>query len=99
MINEEALSDTIKMFWHLKEIPAETTPDPNTILCETHYSQTVHKNKCGRYTVALPFITATRKFPHARDIALRRFHLLEQRFIRNPSMQKDYVVFMDGYSL
>jgi hypothetical protein len=96
-VDSDSLEFTLKRFWQLEEVPEKTFANPSDAQCEELFSAAVTRSENGRYTVALPFKTSAREFPNSREIAVRRFFLLENRLIRNPTLQKDYVAFMQDY--
>ncbi|XP_068903022.1 uncharacterized protein [Tenebrio molitor] len=93
----EPLEVSLKRLWELEEVPNESFANPDDIQCERLYAASVTRGENGRYTVALPFKIQKTEFPNSRDIAVRRFLLLENRLIRNPALQQEYVQFMRDY--
>jgi hypothetical protein len=97
IMEPEPLEVSLKRLWELEEVPNESFANPDDIQCERLYAASVTRGENGRYTVALPFKMQKTEFPNSRDIAVRRFLLLENRLIRNPALQQEYVQFMRDY--
>jgi hypothetical protein len=97
IMEPEPLEVSLKRLWELEEVPNESFANPDDIQCERLYAASVTRGENGRYTVALPFKIQKTEFPNSRDIAVRRFLLLENRLIRNPALQQEYVQFMRDY--
>jgi hypothetical protein len=97
IMEPEPLEASLKRLWELEEVPNESFANPDDIQCERLYAASVTRGENGRYTVALPFKSQKTEFPNSRDIAVRRFLLLENRLIRNPALQQEYVQFMRDY--
>lgn len=68
--------------------------------CEKHYQETHTRTESGRYVVRLPFKTNT--FPllgKSKFMAEKRLMAMERRFEKIPHIKKEYIKFMDEYSM
>ncbi|KAJ0169299.1 hypothetical protein K1T71_015183 [Dendrolimus kikuchii] len=93
--------NVLKKFWELEN-------EPNIIRkkltrteekCEEFYDLTTTRNKEGRFVVKLPFTNENPECQHGRskDIAQKRFYLLERKFKKNPKFQEEYARVMQEY--
>jgi hypothetical protein len=93
-----SLDNSLKQFWELEQVPtSKSSLSSDDSICESFYSSTVVRNADGRYVVSLPFKEPENSFPGSREIALRRFQLLENRLGKNASLRESYVEFMRDY--
>lgn len=86
-------NDLLKRFWQIESDSFDTKIlSQEEQLCEQHYDQTTKRNADGRYIVRLPFREEDPqcKYGNSRDIAIKRFHLLENRFKKNPEIKTRY---------
>lgn len=86
-------NELLKRFWQLESDLFETKIlSQEEQLCENFYSQTTTRDTTGRYIVRLPFREDDPqcKYGNSRDIALKRFHLLEKRFKKDPEVKSRY---------
>ncbi|XP_074028529.1 uncharacterized protein [Leptinotarsa decemlineata] len=91
------LDSTLKRFWELEEVPRICKSSPEDSVCEDIFSKTVSRTASGRYIVSLPFRANAPIFSNSLELALRRFHLLELKLNRNPSLKEQYSEFMRDY--
>lgn len=84
----------LRQFWEIESV----VPGSPKILsvdeqqCEDIYSQTTSKDESGRYVVHLPFRTEDPqcRYGKSRDLAVKRFQLLENKFKKQPEVKKRY---------
>ncbi|XP_036347149.1 uncharacterized protein LOC118756495 [Rhagoletis pomonella] len=96
------LDDQLRLFWEQEELHEERQLSSEETACENHFLQTYKRDKCGRYTVHLPFKTlfAQGKLPafSGTDFnAVKRLKQLEMRFKNQPNFAKLYKDFMAEY--
>ncbi|KAJ8979042.1 hypothetical protein NQ317_010293 [Molorchus minor] len=91
------LDNNIRRFWEIEDIPQKQFVSPDDIQCEQIYTETICRNKSGRYVVSLPFRNPVPEFEDTRCLALQRFYSLERRLAGNPSLYRDYSNFMQDY--
>lgn len=94
------IEKTLRRFWEIEEI-SNATPSLTAAekLCEEIYENTTKRDKSGRYIVKLPFRDTEPEFDinDSRIIALRRFHSLENRLLKNITLYEGYKKFMQDY--
>lgn len=87
----------LKRFWELESVPEVKALTPEERLCESIFESSHYRDVTGRYTVALPRKPDASPLGESRDIALARFHKLEQRLQRNPSLKTEYHACLQDY--
>ncbi|XP_065075025.1 uncharacterized protein LOC135698823 [Ochlerotatus camptorhynchus] len=88
----------MERFWKIEEDSSPCTYSVEEQACEQHFCQTVSRTTEGRYVVRLPFKEAVlEQLTDNRRTAVRRFHLLQSRLIRNPDLRQQYKAFIDEY--
>ncbi|XP_048477681.1 uncharacterized protein LOC119694152 [Plutella xylostella] len=93
-------NDMLKKFWEIESDTCDTKIlSLEEQLCEEFYEKTTQRDSTGRYIVRLPFRNDDPQCKHgrSRDIALRRFHLLEQRFKKNQEFKARYSAVIQEY--
>ncbi|XP_060801079.1 uncharacterized protein LOC132901910 [Amyelois transitella] len=84
------LNDVLQKFWELEEIPQMKYLSPEETECENLFTSSVSRDKCGRYSVSLPFCRTPSELGNSRAIALRRFMALERKFKHTPGLRENY---------
>lgn len=87
----------LKRFWELESVPEVKVLTPEERLCESIFESTHSRDVTGRYSVALPRKPEAPPLGESRDIALARFHKLEHRLERNPSLKAEYHACLQEY--
>jgi len=67
---------------------------PNEKLCETFFVDTTFRDKTGRFVVKLPFKENPETLGDSKEIAKKRFMMLEQRLT---DLRQQYIQFMNEY--
>ncbi|XP_026476163.1 uncharacterized protein LOC113381478 [Ctenocephalides felis] len=83
-------------FLQLKDIP-EIIPSSNDDLCENHFTTTTTRSPDGRYVIALPFKNEGRNLYNSFHLALKRYHMLENKFLKYPEFHKKYAAVIEDY--
>ena len=97
-LTQSTLSDAnLTKFWEMEEVPSTKLLSPEEQTCENHFRNNTQRNSEGRYVVRLPFNENKGKLGNSRSMALRRFHMLEKRFDKNPQLKENYCTFMQEY--
>ncbi|XP_018400787.1 PREDICTED: uncharacterized protein LOC108778179 [Cyphomyrmex costatus] len=97
-ISNTQLHDQLTRFWQIEHHGDHVMNNRNDAYCEEHFAANVSQNEQGRYVVKLPIKEESiGNLGNSRDIALRRLHGTERRFIRDPNLRDQYVRFMDEY--
>ena len=58
--DEDQLNQVLQKFWEIESVPKPLSSDLmsiNDLKCEKHYKETFSRDKSGRFTVKLPFIS------------------------------------------
>ncbi|XP_026744319.1 uncharacterized protein LOC113505711 [Trichoplusia ni] len=95
-------NEMLKRFWEIESdarYVKERILTQEEQLCEEFYNRTTQRDSTGRYVVKLPFKDADPpcKYGHTREIALKRFQLLERRFKKDPEIKKKYTDVIQEY--
>lgn len=91
----------LKQFWELEHEPdcIEKQLTKEEERCEELFESTTERNEEGRYIVRLPFKDEHPKCQNGRskDIALRRFNMLEKKLMKNPKLKEEYKKVINEY--
>ncbi|XP_062716692.1 uncharacterized protein LOC134292043 [Aedes albopictus] len=87
----------IRRFWEVEEVPNAATLSPEEQQCEDHFSSTYSRDETGRFVVRLPFKANADQMDSCRNLALKRFFMLENRLQRNLELKTQYLDFMREY--
>ena len=90
------LSEQLRRFWEIEEIPTASSLSPEEEKCENHFLQTHSRNSEGRYVVFLPF-SSTPALQNSRAITLTFLSSLERRLLRSSTLKDAYSAFMAAY--
>ncbi|XP_045541610.1 uncharacterized protein LOC123723103 [Papilio machaon] len=95
-------SELLRKFWELESDHYDvekTYLTEEEQLCERLFTETTRRDESGRYVVRLPFRTPDPKckYGDSKQIAQKRFLILEKRFLRDPEMKKEYVKVINEY--
>lgn len=93
----ESVEEAIRKFWELEEVPQAATMSSEEQRCENHFTSTYSRDRTGRFVVRLPLRENADNVDSCRNLALRRFFMLENRLQRNPSLKVQYVDFVREY--
>ncbi|XP_037294882.1 uncharacterized protein LOC119189428 [Manduca sexta] len=90
---EPQLHEELKKLWQLEELSVLPSK-PLTVedeRCEQIFKDLQERDHAGRYIVSLPFRNDEHEttFPGSRDTALRCFHSIEKRLLKNRSCMKN----------
>ncbi|XP_059062118.1 uncharacterized protein LOC131854951, partial [Achroia grisella] len=88
-------NELLRKFWELESDNSNLNRKhltPEEQRCEELFVATTKRDSFGRYVVKLPFRdqNPTCMYGNSRDIAARRFYLLEKRLLKNPKLKMDY---------
>ncbi|XP_065084849.1 uncharacterized protein LOC135707055 [Ochlerotatus camptorhynchus] len=88
----------MEKFWTIEEDSSSTAYSVEEAACEEHFQRTVARTPEGRYVVRLPFKEdVLNQLTDNRRTAVRRFHLLQGRLVRNHDLHQQYKAFIDEY--
>lgn len=83
--NDVPIDYVVRRFWDLEQFPNARTLSPDGKLAVVLYSSGTARTESDKYIVELPFCPFF-LFDGSRDVALKSFHLLEQRLLRNSAL-------------
>ncbi|XP_062556618.1 uncharacterized protein LOC134221444 [Armigeres subalbatus] len=93
-----SLDECMERFWKIEELGTRSALSLEEKACEEFFQSTVTRTNDGRYIVELP------KQPNfdamigeSEATAIRRFELLERRFVKDSKLKEDYDQFMVEY--
>nr|XP_034824254.1 uncharacterized protein LOC117982080 [Maniola hyperantus] len=96
--SDTELNSLVQRFWDLESLPKARLLTPDESLCEKKFISDHSRDDRGRYILRLPFKEDSEPtFVGSREVALRRFHAIERRLSRDPSLYKQYADFMSDY--
>ncbi|KAK9751507.1 hypothetical protein QE152_g4964 [Popillia japonica] len=87
----------LQKFWEFEECNQKQNHTAEDHTCEDHFIATHKRNQDGRFIVKLPFTDNPCVLGESRDIAVKRFQILERKFIKQPNLKQEYVQFMQEY--
>lgn len=90
---DENLSQLLRRFWEIEEVPKTSVLSPEKIECEHPFKSTIEQGEDGRFIIRLPF-SQQPVLEGSRNIALS---CLERRFSKQPDLAKAYCDFMQMY--
>ncbi|XP_062704131.1 uncharacterized protein LOC134286522 [Aedes albopictus] len=91
------LTECIEKFWSVESVENSSVSSKEEQDCEQLFSSSTVRNPDGSYTVHLPLKESVSELGSNRYLALKRFHILEHRFSKNPELKKAYVDFINEY--
>lgn len=95
----EELNKSIQRFWAFDDLSLCTKKEAEEDLVEQIFQQNHNRDKNGRFSVAIPLNPNVEELGSSREIALKRFLMLERRFEKDPNFKQKYVEFMREYEL
>ncbi|XP_055590213.1 uncharacterized protein LOC129742346 [Uranotaenia lowii] len=95
----ESIENSITRFWELEEVTTAPKTTAEEQQCEEHFIAIHTRDVSGRYTVRSPLEPNADKLDSSRNLALKRFFILENRLQRNPELWSHYVEFIREYQL
>ncbi|KAJ8870760.1 hypothetical protein PR048_027059 [Dryococelus australis] len=89
--------EAVQQLWEIEEVAVPARPTSDDLRCEHVFSATCRRNETSRYSMDVPFKDSQPHFRETRVQALRRFHDLEHKLNRDPSLRTSYASFMMDY--
>lgn len=92
------LEQTLKKFWEIESL--DTTPKltHEELQCEQIFASTYSRTESGRFVVTLPFKLESPQLGNSKRNALSSLASLERRFVRQPTLRKEYADFIHEYA-
>ncbi|KAG7188080.1 hypothetical protein KM043_015930 [Ampulex compressa] len=92
------LSMMLAKFWELDQCLGNTAHTKEEAECEALFKSSYKRDEQGRFVVKLPFKSEKlSQLGESRNVALKRFHNLERKLNRQPSLKKEYSQFIREY--
>ncbi|XP_024877058.1 uncharacterized protein LOC112457950, partial [Temnothorax curvispinosus] len=92
------ISDQLKRFWEVEELPQQTHLLPEEIRCEEHFVSTHSRAPNKQYIVRLPFKSGPPiDIGDFKQSAIALYSRLESRLKANPDLAKEYHDFLAEY--
>lgn len=95
--SNDDLHRLLTQFWEVESVPDTKQSSPDDVACEKIFQNTTERTTSGRYMVSLPFKQEPSALGDSYQIALKRFLLLERKFVRDPNFKSLYTDFMSDY--
>lgn len=92
-----SLEKDIVKFWEMEEVTSPSLLTKEEQSCEDFFKSTVRRDVDGKFVVKLPIRDNLDKLGDSYNSALKRFHLLEKRFDRQPDLRQHYNSFINEY--
>lgn len=93
----KSLDNSLRRFWEIEEICEKRDLTMEEKMCETMYESTTKRLPSGRYCVRLPLKKNDCQFSNMRNVALKRFAMLEKRLDRDPKLRIEYTTCIQEY--
>ncbi|XP_028163939.1 uncharacterized protein LOC114355340 [Ostrinia furnacalis] len=90
--NQADDDELLRQFWEIESIVPKRILSEDEQRCEEIYKATTSRDQSGRYVVNLPFRSRDPKsqYGNSRELAIKRFLLLENKFKRQPQIKERY---------
>lgn len=95
--NLNEIESLVKRFWEIEEVPSRSNKSKEHELVEKIFNEKFTRDKSGRFSVPIPLNPKINRIGESRQIALKRFRILENRFAKEPEFRKQYIRFMREY--
>ncbi|XP_058448849.1 uncharacterized protein LOC131428824 [Malaya genurostris] len=93
----DSVEQMIRHFWEIEEVPKAATTSPEEQRCEDNFALSHSRDNNGRFVVRLPLKENVNQLDSCRNLAMRRFFMLENRLQRNPELKVQYIDFIREY--
>lgn len=90
----DELRKTMQRFWAFEDIALCTKRDADHELVEQIFQRRHYRDETGRFFVAIPLNPNIKEIGSSREIAKKRFFMLEKRFERDSEFKQKYIEFM-----
>lgn len=97
--SENDIQQQLSKFWELEEPPLSCSSihSKDEQACELNFVETVSRDENGRFIVTIPLKESPTLLGDSKHMALSRFHSMEAKLWRNPTLKKMYCDFMSEY--
>lgn len=90
----DELRRAIQKFWAFEDISMCSKKDAEHELVEQIFQRSHYRDETGRFVVTIPLNPNVKELGSSREIAIRRFFMLEKRFERDNEFKQKYIEFM-----
>ncbi|XP_067216952.1 uncharacterized protein [Linepithema humile] len=98
LITNQELDESLTKFWEREECNERPRLTREENSCEEYFVKTTHRTADGQFVVRLPFrMDKIEQLGDSRATALKRFHAMERKLQRDPTLRKQYVQFLREY--
>lgn len=97
VVLHSSVNNTLARFWELEEVPLQRLHTVSERECEEMYDKTFRRDSTGRFHVRIPFIEGKPKFGASLQMAIKRQHQMERKFVADPTFAGKYRQFMLQY--
>lgn len=95
-LNSE-LNSQLERFWTVEEVESSSKYTLEEEQCEKIFVDTTVRNSQGRFIVNLPLRVEPLELGASREVAIKRFTAIENRFKYNVELKRQYVDFIREY--
>ncbi|XP_076659887.1 uncharacterized protein LOC143363169 [Halictus rubicundus] len=97
-IHEDTLSNELRRFWEIEEIPSTSPLTQEEEQCERHFQTHTSRAPDGQYIVRLPFRTGPPiEVGHSRSAAEKVLQSISRKLLLQPSLTEEYEEFLREY--
>ncbi|XP_053690841.1 uncharacterized protein LOC128739383 [Sabethes cyaneus] len=96
-ITVEDVHKAMQRFWEIEDVAEAPVLSSEEQECEEHFRATHKRDSSGRFIVQLPLKENVVHLSNCRDLALKRFYMLEHRLSHNSALREQYVKFIQEY--
>lgn len=94
VVNVSELDKSAQGLWHFDDLELCTKKDAENEFVDEFFEKTHSRNEAGRHMVSIPMNPQVTALGSSREIAYRRFLMLERKFGRDATYKQKYVEFM-----
>jgi hypothetical protein len=98
-VSLNSINKQLPKFWDVDEYPTNkrvVIVKKEDIECETHFKNTCSRNAEGRFTVEIPFKLNGPNIGVSKEMAIKRFLSLENKFRKNPFIDNSGMIRVGG---
>lgn len=91
---DESLQMLLERFWQFEDLNICSKKDAEHEMCEAIFKDKHYRDENGRFVVTIPLKPNIGDIGSSRQIAMKRFLILEKRFQRDKDFRDQYIKFM-----
>lgn len=97
VVDLHEIDKNMQRFWEFEDIKLCTKKDAEHEMVKRLFAETHYRDESGCHYVKLPLKPCIKELGSSREVALKRFFMLEKRAKKEPEYWKEYVKFMSEY--